>query len=101
MVERLLRSTYLAVMARWGVTRRVALEANHLLNLYDTLRITSGRRSAAHNRRVGGSPTSWHLKGRALDWVGSERHLTAVRNHARATNAVEVLDEGDHTHTAW
>jgi hypothetical protein len=32
-------------------------------------KITSGRRSKAHNRRVGGAPKSMHLTGRALDVV--------------------------------
>jgi uncharacterized protein YcbK (DUF882 family) len=31
------------------------------------LRIVSGRRSAAHNRAVGGAPRSQHLYGRAAD----------------------------------
>lgn len=29
--------------------------------------ITSGRRSEANNTAVGGSPTSWHLQGKAID----------------------------------
>lgn len=95
------RSTVLGLMLRWGVSRRVALEVNHLLNLYPDLYVTSGRRTVARNRLVGGSPTSWHLKGRAVDLVGSARSLSIARAHARATGAVEVLDESDHTHVAW
>lgn len=90
-----------ALMKRWGITRRVALEVNHLLTLYPSLQVTSGRRGIAHNRAVGGSPTSHHLYGRAVDLVGAGRDLARARNHARDTGAVEVLDEGDHTHLAW
>ena len=29
--------------------------------------VTSGARCATHNRKVGGKPASWHLKGLAVD----------------------------------
>lgn len=95
------RSTVLGVMARWGVTRRVALEINHLLNLHPRLSVTSGYRTPVHNRQVGGSPTSWHLKRRAVDLVGPVAVLRAAEAHAHATGAVEVLVESDHLHVAW
>jgi uncharacterized protein YcbK (DUF882 family) len=31
--------------------------------------ITSGNRCSTHNRAVGGSPNSWHLKSRAADII--------------------------------
>ena len=35
------------------------------------IRITSGYRTAAHNREVGGAPNSQHLYGRAADFIVS------------------------------
>lgn len=92
----------LRLMARWGITRRVALEVNHLQFVYgDQVVVTSGYRSPARNRRVGGSPTSWHLKGRAVDLVGPSWVLARCADHAHRTGAVEVLRESDHLHVAW
>lgn len=44
---------------RAGVARRMGREV--------PLVVTSAYRTAAHNRRIGGSPKSQHLEGRALD----------------------------------
>lgn len=77
------------------------------------LTITSGRRSVAHNKRVGGVPNSWHLQGRAVDLVGPihDLHLGAdeawrLRLGPNCTGPEEVLLEhlgepGAHLHVAW
>lgn len=90
-----------ALMRRWGITYRTAVEVNQILTVYPAIRVTSGRRGVAHNRAVGGVPNSLHLKGFAVDLVGPAHDLEAARVHARRTGAAEVLDEGDHTHLAW
>ena len=66
--------------------------------------VTSGFRSVAHNRRVGGVPTSYHLVGRAVD-VQRRFGVTHFMLHAALTKAgfvlIESLDEGDHSHFAF
>jgi uncharacterized protein YcbK (DUF882 family) len=88
----------------------------HLLLLLDAhplLRVSSGRRSPQHNKDVGGSSHSWHLKGRAVDLTGPLYDLqlaaqTAWRQRiGRAcTGPEEVLLEHSgqprqHLHVAW
>lgn len=89
------------LMRRWGLTYATAVEVNQILTVMPALRITSGRRGRVHNRVVGGKPNSRHLKGTAVDLVGPKPYLAAARHHAWLTAAVEILDEGDHTHLAW
>ena len=66
--------------------------------------VTSGFRSIAHNRRVGGMPNSFHLLGRALD-VQRRPGVThqAIDSALRRAGfvLVESLDEGDHSHFAF
>ena len=66
--------------------------------------VTSGFRSVAHNRRVGGVPTSYHLVGRAVD-VQRRLGVTHFMLHAALARAgfvlIESLDEGDHSHFAF
>ena len=66
--------------------------------------ITSGWRSVAHNRAVGGVPNSHHLRGAAIDvarkpGVSHGQIATALR--AAGLNLIESLDEGDHSHFAF
>ena len=67
-------------------------------------RVTSTRRSVAHNRYVGGVHNSYHLSGQAIDiarrlGVSHGQIVAAYRNAGYAM--IEALDEGDHTHLAF
>lgn len=88
----------------------------HALQLFTEvplLRLTSGLRTADANKRAGGVPNSWHLKGRGTDWTGAlyDLQLAAVivwqlRVGHRCTGPEEVLleDSGEpnqHLHVAW
>lgn len=79
--------------------------ANEISRRFPGLRFTSGYRDPNHNSRVNGVPTSWHLKGRAMDWAGSAREMADAAAWARANGAREVLihnaGSGQHLHTAW
>lgn len=79
--------------------------AQQIARLFPTLRFTSGYRDPIHNRRVGGVPRSYHLKGRAMDWVGPARDMQAAREWALAHGAREALihnaGSGTHLHVAW
>ena len=67
-------------------------------------RVTSTYRSPGHNRRVGGVPNSYHLRGRAID-IARRPGVTHGQIAAAYRNAgyllVESLDEGDHSHFAF
>lgn len=77
------------------------------------LTLTSGARSAAHNRRVGGVPDSFHLRARAVDATGPLALLQAAaetawrqRLSSACTGPEEVLIEyagsaRQHVHVAW
>ena len=67
-------------------------------------RITSLRRSAEHNRRVGGVSNSYHLLGRAMDIARSPGVSHSSIRHALLAagyTIIESLDEGDHSHFAF
>jgi hypothetical protein len=66
--------------------------------------ITSGWRSIAHNRAVGGVPNSYHLRGAAIDVArkpGVSHRQIAAALHAAGLSLIESLDEGDHSHFAF
>jgi hypothetical protein len=72
------------------------------------LTVSSTLRTPERNRAVGGVKGSYHLKGRAADFVGSRRAIEEGARVARSarlgpkcTGPEEVLDEGDHLHVAW
>lgn len=91
-------------------TRRHAMQLLHEVPL---LRVSSGRRTPARNRAVGGSPTSFHLRGRAVDFTGPVWDLGraaglawALRLGPNCTGPEEVLLEdlggpNQHLHVAW
>lgn len=47
------------------------------------VRVNSGYRSAAHNAAVGGAPSSDHLKGNAIDFVGSPQQMKSLYQWAQ------------------
>lgn len=66
--------------------------------------VTSTWRSAARNRRVGGVPNSYHLRGRAIDIArrpGVSHAQIAAAYRAAGYQLIESLDEGDHSHFAF
>ena len=67
-------------------------------------RVTSLRRSAEHNRRVGGVRNSYHLSGQAIDIArrpGVSHWQIVAAYRAAGYSPIEALDEGDHTHLAF
>lgn len=91
-------------------TKRHALQ---LLQEVPLLRVTSARRTIAANKRAGGVPNSFHLRGRAIDVVGPRDDLVkaaglawALRIGSRCTGPEEVILEdlgkpNQHLHLAW
>lgn len=58
---------------------------------------TSVLRSPERNEAVGGKPNSYHLSGRAADFVVPQAQKAQFMQDARA-NGYEAIDEGDHIH---
>jgi uncharacterized protein YcbK (DUF882 family) len=96
-----------------GLTPHTRAHALQLLGERPLLQVSSGRRTALRNKQVGGSPTSWHLQGRAVDFTGDRWDLTraaglawALRVGHHCTGPEEVLLEdlglpNQHLHVAW
>ena len=76
-----------------------------LMKAVPNLQLSSGYRSQAHNARVGGVPTSYHLSGRAADFSGPSKAMEWGAVWARNNGAREVLihnaGSGMHLHVAW
>lgn len=62
--------------------------------------MTSTRRSAAHNRSVGGVANSYHLTGQARDSIPPPGMSMAeyYRRLKAANPHLDVINEGDHVH---
>lgn len=65
------------------------------------VRFTSGARTQADNRRVGGAPRSFHTQGRAWDLVPPSGTSMAQLAQTMRQSGFRVLDEGDHVHVSW
>lgn len=66
--------------------------------------VTSGYRSAEHNRAVGGVTNSYHLQGRAIDVQrrpGVTHAMIDAALRRAGFNIIESLDEIDHSHFAF
>jgi hypothetical protein len=85
-----------------GVSFRSSQEADSVItNLIPGVRVTSGARSPADNRRVGGAPNSFHLQDRARDLV-PPAGMTVGQLAAKLQQAgFRVLNEGNHVHVSW
>ncbi len=60
--------------------------------------VTSWYRTAKRNKRVGGRPTSRHLKGLAVDVVYDERMSLKERTLIAEKHGLIILVENDHDH---
>jgi hypothetical protein len=69
------------------------------------LRVSGGYRTATRNKEVNGAKNSYHLSGRAGDFVGSLSAMNQGAAWARSNGAVEVLvhdaGSGNHLHVAF
>jgi uncharacterized protein YcbK (DUF882 family) len=95
------------------LTHHTRVHAQQLLQEHRNLQVSSGLRSPRRNKAVGGVPTSWHLRGRAVDLVGPLHDLQhaatlawLLRVGPRCTGPEEVILEnsgepGQHLHIAW
>jgi zinc D-Ala-D-Ala carboxypeptidase len=71
----------------------------------NAMTVTSGFRSDACNTSSGGSPTSRHRYGDAIDFGGSTATICSIDKIARTSGFTEILgpgypDHNDHAHTA-
>jgi hypothetical protein len=85
-----------------GVSFRSSQEADSVItNLIPGVRVTSGARSPADNRRVGGAANSFHLQDRARDLV-PPAGMTVGQLAAKLQQAgFRTLNEGNHVHVSW
>jgi hypothetical protein len=67
------------------------------------VQFTSDRRSPAHNRAVGGSPTSSHMTGQATDFRPRDGNLGAAMGKLEASGVPfdQLIAEGDHVHVGY
>ncbi len=83
-----------------GIVSNVQYIANNF-----GLTVTSGYRTATQNANAGGVSTSYHLTGRAADFVGTQAQMQAAQQWAKSNGAREALihnaGSGTHLHVAW
>lgn len=72
-----------------------------ITSLVPGVRVTSGARSPADNRRVGGASGSFHLQDRARDLVPPAGMSMAQLEGKMRQAGFRVLNEGDHIHVSW
>lgn len=96
-----------------GLDKHTRAHVLLLLGAHPGLAVSSGRRTPLGNRRAGGSPRSFHLRGRAVDLTGplpllqeASRTAWLQRLSPTCTGPEEVLleDSGQpnqHLHVAW
>lgn len=70
------------------------------------LTVTSGYRSAAEDKRVGGTGTGYHVLGQALDVAGAKAAMDTFAKWAKASGKFrsvlwQVADHYDHVHVSW
>jgi hypothetical protein len=110
--DRELKSIEKGTQARDADTLTATAVAKMLRGALPGVQITNTTRSFADNKRVGGSATSHHLRGNAVDFVpaGGMSAMTKadVRQlfESRGIEIVELLGPGDknhndHFHVAW
>lgn len=83
--------------------------AGEMTAAFPFLRFTSGYRSAARNKRVGGVPTSLHVQALAVDFVPTDGKYSAEREkHIRSFAAergfwllVHDAGSGNHFHLEY
>lgn len=95
-----------------GLTPHTRAHVLSLLAQCPGLHLTSGRRGADRNRQVGGSARSFHLSGRAADFVSDGQTLAfgartawndRVSPKCTGPEEVKIHDVGSglHLHVAW
>lgn len=85
-----------------GVSFRTSQEAQSAItSLVPGVRVTSGARSPADNRRVGGASGSFHLQDRARDLVPPPGMSMAQLEAKMRQAGFRALNEGDHIHVSW
>lgn len=72
-----------------------------ITSLVPGVRVTSGARSPAENRRVGGAAGSFHLQDRARDLVPPAGMSMAQLEAKMRQAGFRALNEGDHIHVSW
>jgi hypothetical protein len=85
-----------------GVSFRSSQDADSAItSLVPGVRVTSGARSPADNRRVGGAPNSFHLQDRARDLVPPAGMSVGQLASKLQQAGFRVLNEGSHVHVSW
>lgn len=85
-----------------SVSFRSSQEAQAAIqSLVPGVRVTSGRRSQADNKRVGGASGSFHLQDRARDLVPPPGMSMAQLAAKMRSEGFRALNEGDHIHVSW
>lgn len=70
------------------------------------LKITSGYRTAEHDKRVGGTGKGYHVLGQALDVAGSKSAMDQFAKWAKGSGKFrtvlwQVAGHYDHVHVSW